>query len=338
MENDLFGERKLPRLKITYHVGEDFLDVLDGLRAVEEAVTFMKLGSGDRLGHALALGVDVRNWYSMKKMRVYLNRQDILDNTAFLYHMIMEYRLDFPILQQKLESDFYRDFRIIYPDMQGVLIDDYILSMQLRGDEPGIYMQWERILAGRELEEGWKRLDNRWTREALNHPDAVKLFYKYHYDQRAKYEGGKPVEQKITEEYINAVARVQKILCNKVAWHGIGIECNPSSNILIGMTKEYIGHPILRFNHYNLSGMDEDGIPEMFISINTDDLGVFDTNLENEYALMVCALQQEKDEQGQSRFPAEEIYRWIDHIRHMGLEQSFKLSERIKGEKQYGKN
>ena len=79
-------------------------------------------------------------------------------------------------------------------------------------------------------------------------------------------------------------------------------------------------------------------MPEMFVSINTDDLGVFDTNLENEYALMVCALQQEKDEQGQSRFPAEEIYRWIDHIRHMGLEQSFKLSERIKGEKQYGKN
>ncbi len=338
MENDLFGERKLPRLKITYHVGEDFLDVLDGLRAVEEAVTFLKLGSGDRLGHALALGVDVRNWYSMKKMRVYLNRQDILDNTAFLYHMIMEYRLDFPILQQKLESDFYRDFRIIYPDMQGVLIDDYILSMQLRGDEPGIYMQWERILAGEELEEGWKRLDNRWTREALNHPDAVKLFYKYHYDRHAKYEGGRPVEQKITEEYINAVAQVQKILCNKVAGLGIGIECNPSSNILIGMTKEYIGHPILRFNHYNLSGMDEDGIPEMFVSINTDDMGVFDTNLENEYALMVCALQQEKDEKGQSRFPIEEIYRWIDHIRRMGLEQSFKLSERIKGEMQYGKN
>ncbi len=338
MENDLFGERKLPRLKITYHVGEDFLDVLDGLRAVEEAVTFMNLGSGDRLGHALALGVDVRNWYSLKKMRVYLNRQDILDNTAFLYYMIMEYQLDFPILQQKLETEFYRNFKMIYSDMQGVSIDDYILSMQLRGDEPGAYMHWERILEGGELEEGWKRLNNHRTREAVNHPDAVKLFYKYHYDQRAKYEGEKPVEQEITEEYAEAVSQVQKIICNKVARLGIGIECNPSSNILIGMAKEYIRHPILRFNHYNLSGFEEDGIPEMFVSINTDDLGVFDTNLENEYALMVCALQQETDEQGRERFPVEEIYRWADHIRRMGLEQSFKLSEGTKGEMGYGKN
>lgn len=67
--NPLYGER-LPQLKITYHVGEDFLDVADGLRAIDEAIRFLQLDYGDRLGHALALGVDVRKWYTVKKIRL----------------------------------------------------------------------------------------------------------------------------------------------------------------------------------------------------------------------------------------------------------------------------
>ena len=47
-------------LRITYHVGEDFMDIADGLRAVEEALIFLNLKNGDRLGHALVLGTDVR--------------------------------------------------------------------------------------------------------------------------------------------------------------------------------------------------------------------------------------------------------------------------------------
>lgn len=338
MEHDIFGERNLPKLRITYHVGEDFLDVVDGLRAVTEAIAFMELKSGDRLGHALVLGIDVRKWYGLKRMRVYLNRQDLIDNVAFLYYMIMKYSLNFPMLQQKLRADFDKHFGILYPDMQEAGIEDYILSMQMRGDEPEIYMQWEGETSRWMMEEEWKMLDNPGTREARSNLTAVKLFCKYHYDCRAKYEGSKPVEQKITEDYIEAVSHIQKIICNQVVKLGIGIECNPSSNILIGMDREYAEHPILRLNHYNLSCFEDLEIPEMFVSINTDDLGVFDTNLENEYALMVCALQQAKDGYGRARFSTEEIYRWVDHVRRMGLEQSFKLAERIEGKKGYGEN
>lgn len=335
LENDLFGERKLPKIKITYHVGEDFLDILDGLRAIEEAITFMELKSGDRLGHALALGVDVKTWYTQKEMKIYLDRQDFLDNTVFLYNMLLVHQINYPILQQNLKNDFYKNLKIIYPDLQEASISEYILSMQLRGDEPGIYLKWEQLLDNDAIEEDWKKLDTDLAREARRSEMAVKLYYQYHYDQRAKYEGRKSIEQNITEEYINAVAEVQEIICNKVARLGIGIECNPSSNISIGMTKNYIDHPILRFNHYNLNGMIDNGMPEMFVSINTDDLGVFDTNLENEFALMVCALQQEKDENGKLKFQLEEIYRWINNIRRMGLEQSFKLSEKKERKKIY---
>ncbi len=328
VENDLFAERNLPKLKITFHVGEDFLDILDGLRAVEEAVQFLELKRGDRIGHALALGVNAKQWYREKKMRVYLSRQDYLDNLVFLYYMLMENHLNYPLLHRELESEFKKNLKLIYPDRQSSSIEEYYLSMQLRGDEPELYAAIGRDIV-KELEGEWKFRKHNLTENARDSREAVALMHDYHYSQRAKFIGSRPMEQKITEEYIEAVAEVQNIMCRKVAEAGIGIECNPSSNILIGSAKDYNHHPILRFNHYNLKELEKDGIPEMFVSINTDDLGVFDTNLENEYALMACALQQEKNERGIRKFSSEEIYRWIDHVRRMGLEQSFKLSEQI---------
>ena len=60
------------------------------------------------------------------------------------------------------------------------------------------------------------------------------------------------------------------------------------------------------------------------VSINTDDQGVFDTLLENEYALMTLALKKSKDKENQPLYDIEDIYEWIDYVREMGMEQSFK--------------
>ena len=59
------------------------------------------------------------------------------------------------------------------------------------------------------------------------------------------------------------------------------------------------------------------------VSVNTDDQGVFDTLLENEYALMTLALKKAKNEDGQPMYDIEDIYEWIDYVRKMGIEQVF---------------
>ena len=41
---------------------------------------------------------------------------------------------------------------------------------------------------------------------------------------------------------------------------------------------------------------------DIMFSINTDDKGVFCTSLENEYALMGCALERMRDEQGRKKY------------------------------------
>ena len=47
------------------------------------------------------------------------------------------------------------------------------------------------------------------------------------------------------------------------------------------------------------------------------------TRLENEYALLASALEKERNEDGSPKYKREFIYQWLDHIRKMGLRQTF---------------
>ena len=46
--------------------------------------------------------------------------------------------------------------------------------------------------------------------------------------------------------------------------------------------------------------------------------------MENEFALMACALETDTDAEGRYRYKPEQALRWIDYVRCMGLEQSFR--------------
>lgn len=78
-------------LRRTFHVGEVFPHLLTGLRRIYEAIEFLGLEPGDRLGHASALGIDVRNWLSVNP-RVDQTRIDILDDAVFELHLLQEHR------------------------------------------------------------------------------------------------------------------------------------------------------------------------------------------------------------------------------------------------------
>lgn len=50
------------KIHFTYHAGEDFYHILDGLRTIYEVVEFLDYGEGDRIGHASAAGVSPQLW------------------------------------------------------------------------------------------------------------------------------------------------------------------------------------------------------------------------------------------------------------------------------------
>ena len=70
----------------TYHVGEDFHHLVSGLRAMEEAIDFLDLRTGDRLGHGTAAGISPRLWRERMPATVVLPRGEWLDDLVFAYH------------------------------------------------------------------------------------------------------------------------------------------------------------------------------------------------------------------------------------------------------------
>jgi len=153
----------------------------------------------------------------------------------------------------------------------------------------------------------------------------TRLYFRYHYDFDVRQKGLKSIDIKVDEDYINIVGLVQKAMQKELRNKGIGIETNPSSNYLICTFKRYDKHPIIKFFNLGLT-YDNDQLKEceqLFVSINTDDQGVFGTYLENEYALLALALNKAKNDEGENLYNQEMIYDWLNKIRQMGLQQSF---------------
>ena len=113
------------------------------------------------------------------------------------------------------------------------------------------------------------------------------MYFAYHYNKKVREVGNEETEFKVDERYAELINQLQNKMIQKLVWEGIGIETNPSSNYLIGTIQKYVEHPILRFNSRKLRDMRQN--TSLHVSINTDDQGVFDTMLENEFALMALA-------------------------------------------------
>lgn len=309
---------------ITYHVGEEFLDIIDGLRAIDEAILFMNLERGDRIGHALALGIDAKEYYSTKKNILLLPKQDILDNVAWIYHKIKDFDLIVPnSFVSKLQYKYNKLFLEIYGEKY-VTIDSYYDFLNLRGNCPSLYSPDSELL-GMNLFDSYKRNLNKKVLLSENNKEACQLYEMYHYDHYVKKNGGKIEEYLVTDTYILVARELQKKLQKEISKIGIFIETNPSSNLLIGTIDKYSNHPITKFYNLGLTNNYEDlnNSEQLCVSINTDDQGVFGTSIENEYALMALALEKEKDENGNQKYNPSMIYNWLNQIRIMGLEQSF---------------
>lgn len=115
------------------------------------------------------------------------------------------------------------------------------------------------------------------------------------------------------------VSKIQNKMIHSIAEKGIAIECNPTSNIRIGPFMQYENHPITKFNDYHLNLTSK--TPQIMVSVNTDDLGVFNTSLSHEYALLLESLRRQRHRNG--NYNDEELYDYLDYIRENGIRMSF---------------
>lgn len=318
-------------LSQTYHAGEDFYDIADGLRAIDEAIRFLAFRRGDRIGHALALGVEPAIHYATKFRVVVLPKQNYLDNLVWMVCRGYELRagIDLGTIHlMRIEAE--RLLGEIYGDAMRehgwtISIEEYYNSMLLRGDSPERYKSM-RFSPNQFCIDPYKRFSTCDSIPNLpsfrSNEKVAGLYYYYHYGEKEKSKGAEVITVKISNEYITAIRAMQDAMQNWIEREGIIIECNLSSNVLIGTFGEYKDHPIFRF--YDLR-MEQGGMerqPRMHVCINTDDLGIFDTSLEFEYALLAQALH-ERGNENDSPIADIAVQQYLRDIQSMGRQAVF---------------
>ena len=162
--------------------------------------------------------------------------------------------------------------------------------------------------------------------------------YLYHYDEIVRRAGERIQSFPITPAYQMLIKQIQQRMMEKIMAKGIAIECNPSSNQLIAIYGSYDKHPIFRVNSYGLPLSREDEHQQLRVSVNTDDQGIFDTSLENEYALLYSALQEIKDTDGTQVIDNDTIRDYLDHLREMGNDMVFPKASRRMQRRRYNEN
>lgn len=312
------------KLGITYHVGEDYLDIVDGLRAIDEALLFLNLKRGDRLGHALALGADAEQYYVMRNKTLVMPKQDFLDNVVWLLIKTKQLGICIsPDLEVKLKNWFEQYYVEIYGVENKPSIYIYYQSWLLRGDAP---KQYFKETLEKEALSFWDRCSLNTSvqivNNARNNIDAQRLYFRYHYDYDVRTKGSQSDEYMICPNYVLMVEKLQEAMRYELVKQHICIETNLTSNNVIGFFRRYAAHPITRFYNKGLVANDSK-MPQISVSINTDDQGIFSTTIENEFSLIALSLEKQIDKEGNPLYTSRMVYDWLDNIRQLAFEQKF---------------
>ncbi len=269
----------------------------------------------------------------MKNYTIVTTKQDRLDDLVWILYRTKELGVQIEtVLENTLRNEAYQHFREIYGnavDQNGWNCEliDYYHSMKLRCDDPSVYYpdkkagnMWNSLeeFDSCLLEDRDERLVQYRKRECVSG-----LYYYYHYGAAEGICGQQVITYEVTKGYIRLMVQAQDALGRYIEGKRIVIECNPSSNVLIGTFQRYEHHPVFRFNNRKLKDTKHEDCPQLQVCINTDDLGVFDTSLEFEYALLEQTLLEQRDETAHSEYNAGDVIEYLDDLRKMGLRAVF---------------
>ena len=321
----------------TFHAGEDFYDIADGLRAIFESIVFLELEAGDRIGHAIAMGIDASEFYRERHNYIILPIQWLIDNVVWCYYFAKKQNVSIDPQTETFLLATARNLLVEtgYEDAYGGSIDlyDYYQAILLRGDNPKLYRDGtfkDDFTNGIPDGVSWHNFNLQSSPmikeiRRYNH-NAVRLYNIYHFNRNVKHWGEKVKSIRVPDGYVNMITDLQTKIMKEVSKRRIGIECCPSSNLKIGHLHRFDRHPIFRFMPVRA---DDTRYP-LAVTVNTDDLGIFATSLPNEYSLLALALLKINDSKGNPLYTSSEVYDWIKRVAENGRKYRFgSLSETV---------
>lgn len=311
---------KVSNIGFTYHVGEDFRHPLSGFRHVDEVIEHFRFRSGDRLGHAIVLGMNVDKWVVNNDV-VVLKAGEELENYLWLWGKAVHDQWQIPVQVEALERNIYRIAEDIY-DVKGEHnIGNITIDMLYKAYRQKFEADHEKVLAAYRSGSGESIFCN--SKEVCKiHPHKTSGDYRNDWNHEkllcAQYcpefekRNNRSVMVTIHDSDAKLLNYIQNKLLRVVEEKGIFIEGNPTSNLAIGEIASLAEHPIFKLNKL----VNEPDSHNAMVTINSDDPSVFATNVANEIAYIYHELRQEG-------YKEEDILTWIDKVRNYGMEGSF---------------
>ena len=263
----------------TFHVGEDFHHLLSGLRAVWEALEFLELEAGNRIGHGTALGIDPVLWKERIGPCIALPKGEWLDNLVFAYDFIANRLEHHHGKLEKLRFEIEKYAKDLYK--KSVPVSDLITAWNMRSLDPliGFYPSSRKVdCLDLKAHCEWDRVEE----QKKGSSEAWALFEIYHeasFSLRASdftiVETDMLLNTGILREFQNEVMA-------KMNQREVVIECMPTSNLRISFYETYKEHHLWRWLGVEGQIQPEDVKPS--VCIGSDDPGIFGTSIRNEFA------------------------------------------------------
>jgi len=267
---DICARTDLAPLHFTLHVGEDFLHLASGLRAVHEPFLWGLMQRGDRLGHALALGLDAERWCEGHRVVVLPRWERILD----LSWMIAALTNRLPFLR-------------IPVDLPGLMLARVYEELRVHSEASNLGADLGAFIELFTRDLGDKRSLPRLLELGYT-PGPGEPLYILH----QRLHGSAAVQERLdmpVEVDTSGEGRVLAVLSDEIArtigLMQITIEVNPTSNLLIGGFEHPLEQPLFRL--HPLDGNDGNALP---VTLNADDPLTFATCLSDEIAYTWAAL------------------------------------------------
>ncbi|MDQ7734253.1 hypothetical protein QT231_16185 [Halomonas sp. SpR1] len=276
----LFRHCRRQRIEhFTYHVGEDFEHLLSGIRAIYEAVQFLDLRNGDRLGHATAIGINPQIWLDKMPESLFIARGQWLENLLFLRQIALKqpqlspsislahieahtHQLAHKIFNHSIDINTLQQF-FSHRDLDPQLIR----QVREHQNESYLFMRSEEYKRIKKIPEPRKGvydcLYQRWF-----DPEVI-----------GRYEHKQEIS--LTETTNELLLTAQQYVQQLVVKRHVIIETLPTSNLRISHYQHIRDHHIFRW--LGIKDRVFEGDSTMVVVLGSDDPGIFATDMRNEF-------------------------------------------------------
>ncbi len=274
---------------ITYHVGEDFPHLISGIRSIDDALRFLPLRNGDRLGHCTAIGITPDTWKRSLPSSLSMTKDTRLLDLVFIWRELrshpelLRYASDAAIEAVRLAHEVF----LLEEEISITTLDKVFSLRGILAESEGMLDELDGPLKPKSLWlEEFEYIKELAKTAGMERP--LKLYKQWLTSEDVRKQRNEYVE--VDLEYLpnEAVISLQQVVMAKMADRNIAIESPPTSNTRISQYRDVSEHHIFRW--MGLPGEVIEGDVPMSICLGSDDPGIFAADLKSEFYHLFAVL------------------------------------------------